>query len=607
MIVPMKKLFLLLLEQEKTEGLEALRDLGVMHIDSVMGNSTLLDDLTTQRDIVFRSIAVLPESKVKDSKGGDSIETVVEIAKRILKKSEKSKIIADEISEIRKELERLKVWGDFNADDIRELDRKGIKIKLYELDANQWESIPDGVLAFPVLVKKNFTFAALVIPENTEMPEIQEIVLPEKSISELRLILDRKAEEMNQITSEINKLSNELPRLEKGLEELDSRIEFESLRSSLDGEGSVAYLSGYIPEDSVHIIKSTAEKHGWGVLIKEPDEEDITPTLVKNPQTIRIIQPVFNLLNIIPGYHERDISFFFLLFLSIFFAIIVGDAGYGCIFLGAAFYFGFKGRKQTGKFSDMIRFILVMSIATIAWGAATGTWFGSITIADLPFFKMLTIDKIASFSRTDTSELIKHICFLLGVIQISIAHIWNFIEEFQKKPRIKAFAQLGWLSMVNGLYYLVLNFVLNPVKYPIPTFAMYMIFGGLAVVVLFSEQEGNILKGIIKGFGSLMIISLDSVGAFSDIISYIRLFAVGLATVAVASSFNAIAAGMVAHGVVGIIECVFVLMLGHGLNIAMASLAIIVHGVRLNVLEFSGHLGMEWSGISYDPFRNRKK
>lgn len=156
-------------------------------------------------------------------------------------------------------------------------------------------------------------------------------------------------------------------------------------------------------------------------------------------------------------------------------------------------------------------------------GAVTGTWFGSKTLSTLPFLKVFIVDKIASFSSQDTSALIKHVCFILGTIQISIAHIWNFIDEVKRKPFIRSFAQLGWLSMVNGLYYLVLNFVLDPVKYPVPQFAVYMILGGLAAVVLFSEQEGNFFKGVLKGISSLMTISLSSIGAFSDIISYIRL------------------------------------------------------------------------------------
>ena len=183
-----------------------------------------------------------------------------------------------------------------------------------------------------------------------------------------------------------------------------------------------------------------------------------------------------------------------------------------------------------------------MSFFTVVWGAITGTWFGSETIAEIPFFNMLIIEKIASFSDNLNVQYIKRLTFIIGTIHLSIAHIWNFINLIREKLVLKAISQLGWLSMVLGLYFLVLDFVLSTVLFPMPPYGWNMILGGLATVVVFGEQDGNFFKGLLKGVSGLMITFLDTIGAFSDIISYIRLFAVGLATVAVASSFNTMAA-----------------------------------------------------------------
>jgi V/A-type H+-transporting ATPase subunit I len=180
----------------------------------------------------------------------------------------------------------------------------------------------------------------------------------------------------------------------------------------------------------------------------------------------------------------------------------------------------------------------------------------------------------------------------------------NFLKEIRQKPKIRSFAQLGWLSMVLGLYYVVLNLVITSGNYPIPQYALYMIFAGLAVVFLFSEQEGHFIKGVLKALANFMPKLLDSISAFTDIISYIRLFAVGLATVEIAKSFNAMAADL-GSGLIGLIGGAVILLIGHALNIAMAALSVVVHGVRLNMLEFSSHLGMEWVGVPYDPFRHR--
>ena len=450
MIVPMKKIYLLILESDKTKALEILRELGVVHLESVDGNSELLEDLRQTREIVYKGLAILPESKNDSGSGsvsGDR-ETVVEIAKRIISLQEKGKAVEEEISAIQKEIDMLEVWGDFNPEDIKYLKDRGVDIRLAELNDEEVNSLPENINIFPVKKTKTITYAALVIPENSEIEDLPEVVLPEKSRSDLISLLEEKKKEKERYESEILKLASSESQLKSVLEDLDSEIEFESVRSGLGTEGQIAYLSGYVPEEKSSSLKEAAAEHGWGVMLKDPEEEDLVPTLVKNPKAISIIQPVFDILGIIPGYRERDISFFFLLFLSIFFAMIVGDGGYGLIFLGASVFFGLKGYKKTGKVSEMILFLVVMSIFTVIWGAVTGTWFGSKTLAELPFLKVLVIDKIASFSSHDTSALIKHICFILGTIQISIAHIWNFISEVKKKPVIRSFAQLG-LSLIH--------------------------------------------------------------------------------------------------------------------------------------------------------------
>jgi V/A-type H+-transporting ATPase subunit I len=144
----------------------------------------------------------------------------------------------------------------------------------------------------------------------------------------------------------------------------------------------------------------------------------------------------------------------------------------------------------------------------------------------------------------------------------------------------------------------------------IPTFALYLMGGGLAAVFLFSYQEEgrNFFIGVLKALANFITVFLDGVSAFSDIISYIRLYAVGLASLRIAESFNSMATGVAegVDGIGGIVAMVLILFLGHSLNLAMAALSVVVHGVRLNMLEFSGHLGMEWTGVPYTPFQKHK-
>ena len=140
---------------------------------------------------------------------------------------------------------------------------------------------------------------------------------------------------------------------------------------------------------------------------------------------------------------------------------------------------------------------------------------------------------------------------------------------------------------------------------PMSEYTLPIFIAGFALVVLFSEQSGNILKGILMGVAWSPMKLLDSVSMFSDLVSYIRLFAVGLATVAVAQSFNTMASG-IDMGIPGVIISAVILFLAHAFNMAMALLSIVVHGVRLNTLEFGGKVRLEWSGSGYTPSKKNR-
>ena len=356
----------------------------------------------------------------------------------------------------------------------------------------------------------------------------------------------------------------------------------------------LAYLQGYVPGKKLETLRKCAAENGWALLVQQPAEEDPVPTLVENPRWIRIISPVLSFLGTVPGYREFDFSFWFLLFFSLFFAMLIGDAGYGLCFLVLTLFSRLKFRKAPG---GPFVLLFVLSIATVIWGTLTGTWFGVEYLATHGFLSRFVLPQIASFG-VDNAGTIMVICFVIGAVHLSIAHL---INTFRYLPDLRGIAQIGWFAVVWGMYFvirfIVLQLPLNPV-------GVWLVGGGLILVVLFEEQRGKFFKGLLVGLANLPLKLLDSVSAFSDVISYVRLFAVGLATLEVAKSFNAMASDIGFGLPTGLIAAM-ILFLGHALNIMMGALSVIVHGVRLNMLEFSGHLGMEWTGIPYKPFSEK--
>jgi len=346
------------------------------------------------------------------------------------------------------------------------------------------------------------------------------------------------------------------------------------------------YLQGFCPDDVVESVKTAADKNGWGYILEEPDDPTEVPTLLKNRKPLRIIEPLFQFMGTLPGYNEVDVSFIFLLFFSVFYAMIIGDAGYGLLFLGGTVFARIKMRKAP---MEPFALFFVLSITTIIWGGLTGTWFGSKALAQWGPLKRFIIEPMFSFNEsTEATRFMMKFTFILGLIHLIIGRIMSF---FRKLPSIQAIAELGWIMIVIGIFFVADLLVLSN---PLPGFVLPLIIAGIVVVGIFANFQKNPLKMIGTFFGTVLISSLDVISSFSDVVSYIRLFAVGVASVTVAASFNEMAGGIGAP---------LVLLLGHGLNIILGVMSVMVHGVRLNMLEFSGHLGQEWTGKAYEPFK----
>ncbi len=293
----------------------------------------------------------------------------------------------------------------------------------------------------------------------------------------------------------------------------------------------------------------------------------------------------------LPGYEEKDISLWFLLFLSLFFAMLIGDAGYGLLFLGFTFYAQKKAGKKAPQ--EVFRLIYVMSGATIIWGVLTGTYFGSAQIAQIPFLNSMVIHQIDSFAENN-SQFVMYLCFFIGVIQLTIAHLLNAVKVMNS---LRALGELGWIAILWGIFFLA-GFLV--VQKPLSPATVPLLGGGLLTALIFSNFQKNVLKGMMQ---TLVDLPLSVIGSFSDIMSYLRLFAVGFASVTVASSFNQIAIGSGIDTILKGLLAAVVLFFGHALNITLGIMAVLVHGVRLNMLEFSGHLNQQWSGREYQPFK----
>jgi len=576
MIVKMKKVTLITQLKDIDATLEAVRSMGLLHVEHE--NSPGGENITSLKEKLSRVSKIteaLPDIK-NQAVADDKEDAIVDEIAGLLDEKE---TLIEELQILKRDIETWREWGDFNPGLIEELKSKDILVRLCKLSAQEIKDIPEGAVLEKIFQKGNVFYCAVISKKETKL-SFEILNLPEKGVGEMlskEKEYEKRLEGIEKRFLEIAAYKNALACYESYLSSL---IEFNEVREGSGRFEKLSYIKGYAPVDKVNLIETCASKEKWGVLVSDLEESDAPPTLIKNSKLVKIIKPMFDIIGTIPGYREVDISPHFLIFFSIFFGMLIGDVGYGLTY----FLIALIAQKKFKAIKDKSIFFLTYVLAgcAIIWGLLTGVFFGPH-----PWIKPL----MPYF--TDNTN-VQAFCFLIGAVQLSIAHIWKILRKF---PSLKTLSDAGWICVLWAAYFLAKSLILN---FEFPGFGKWIFIAGSVLIILFTNPVKNIFAGIGAGLGDFL---LKLVNSFADIVSYIRLFAVGLAGVAIADAFNQIAAGVGAGNILNCLLSGFVLFSGHTLNLALGILSILVHGVRLNVLEFSGHMDMEWSGVEYAPFK----
>ncbi|HCY36313.1 MAG TPA: hypothetical protein DHV24_04140 [Candidatus Margulisbacteria bacterium] len=591
MIEKMKKLTLIVTEKERDSFIQQLRTAGVLHIKpSQSPVSCDINTVVEQLTIVDRAISILTPYNHKLGSVRDSSDAAyVELSRTIANKHSQ----LEELDSLRKTLEAqlnwYSGWGTVSLEDIKRFEQKGIFLSFYKTSPDEYKRIKGTAPIITIKKEKHLIWFVEICYKEPSVLPFEKIELPEISYQKLKADLEKISVAQQGIFDYFTANAAYFPGLQNYQKKMQANLKLLQVKHGMHEESQFSYVQGYCPEKFLKVIIEVAEKSAAGYVIEPPDDVSDTPVYITNPKWIRIIDPIFKFMNTFPGYDEHDVSLVFLIFFSIFFAMLIGDAGYGLLFLGITFLV--RQKYKTAP-SEPFFLLYTLSILTIIWGAITGSWFGFEKIAQLPFFNSLIIAQLSSFSEGSRDNIIS-LCFLLGAIQLTIAHI---LKGLRIANSIKVLAQLGWISIIWGMFFAAGTLVLGN---PFPAYGGGLLITGIGLVLIFANFQKNIIKGSVSILPNLI---LDVISSFSDVVSYLRLFAVGYASAIMSASFNEMAlAGGVDSMVSGLIAAT-ILFLGHSLNIILGFMAVIVHGVRLNMLEFSGHLGISWNGKYYQPF-----
>ena len=585
MIVAMKKIYLVVQKKDAISSLAALRELGVVHIEHEKTPSG--DKITSLKE----DAGAL--EKVAGTLKGYAVESPQE---ELSGWRDKAKIVLDaseNIDELREEIRKrhahvslLEPWGDFEPDDIKGLGAHGIYMGLYEIPVKNLKDISEEVILRMISKAGSIARCIAVSRREINLP-FSQLPLPPFRLSTLLTQQEDDQRKIKEQQRKIEELACYREGFHKVLEEIRLELRFEEALNGMGEAQDLVYLKGFCPVDSCSRLQEAATREQWALLVGEPSDDDKVPTLIRNPKWIELIKPLFAVINIIPGYKELDISLFFLLFFSVFFGMLIGDAAYGLVFLLLT-VFAHKKFKDRVKDSTPFFLMYLLSSCAIVWGLMTGTFLGTVLLGKTlkPVVSWLTENKNVQF-----------LCFLIGAIHLTIAHGWRFLMRM--RSIFSALAEIGWIVILWGSFFLANVMVIGTPLMGLDFSKSLRIVGVGAILVvidIISRPKDNIMIGLVLSF-------FGCISAFTDLVSYIRLFAVGLAGVAVANAFNEMALNIgFSHVVVGFVTAL-ILVVGHLFNMILGTMALFVHGLRLNVLEFSNHLGMEWSGVKYEPFQ----
>jgi len=624
MIVKMKKAQVVVRRTDRERLLEKLQQLGVLHITPIKPSEAVADsDLAASLDNVRRSVQALSALEPSGNKPEISVSEAANEAVAILKAQAE---YDNRLTALYRQLDQQSIWGDVTLADLEEISEAGINPRFYILPTEELNQIQaEFSLIIGEMGKDKVLVAVVDRSGSLEVPESAEPVPP---LMKDNPSIRKEAAEIDAAIKQNSSRLAELAYLLDGLKvlqaEMEERAEFSVAANGALNEEDLFAIEGWVPADRADKLGPELESAGITAAVRslDPAEEETPPTLIKYPKLVSPIKGLFDILSTFPGYREMDLSGFFMIAMPVFAAMLIGDGGYGLLFLllGVLMY-----RKLVGKIGiEVTHLIIIIGAMTLIWGILTANFFGvspetmaragdywnHVTDeADYEAMKdasggwasagnfMIDIAPLWREDGEDSRELLIQISFILGCLHLVTAHLRRMLALW---PDQRALADIGWSVVLVGMLGVVwtMFFVDDGEDPPVPgSLIMGAIAGGLVFVFLFGSPNRNPIKRVLVGFASAL---LPLVSTFGDTMSYIRLMAVGMASYYIAFAFNDLGATIADVGTWG--AAAPILLVGHSLNIALCLIAIFAHGVRLNMLEFSGNAGVQWAGYAYAPF-----
>lgn len=598
MIVEMLKYSFLLYHKSYPEFVKLLKKEGVLHILEKNELSDEIRDKLSYIKEIEKAIKLVADNELEPNTNATAEPLGgAELVKLIFELNEKLEANKQNLELLSKEQQQLEAWGSFSAEKIKGLEAHGIHLSFFSCKAAafdpQWEEQHNLQLINEVSSYSYF----VILHDNSQELELdaEYIKFPDYSAAELQTQIAELETANQALNQDLAQLGLHAQQLESYKEAKISEVNEHKLYLNTDNvaDEKVKIVEGWVPTNKVASLNQSLEAEDIAYLSEEPTAEDEVPIKLKNNKFNKLFEPIGELYTL-PNYKELDLTALFAPFFLLFFGFCLGDAGYGVVILLGATLFKGKVDKQL---RPMLTLAQLLGLSTVIFGTLTGTLFG---------VEMAKVEALAAYKEKFlTADDLFSLAIVIGVIQILFGMIVNVVNVTKQQGFKYSLAGIGWFIMFSGLVSLYGLSTLVPPVFPalaeIPTVVYsWLIVSGVLILFL-----NNPDKNLAVNFGAGLWDAYNmATGFLGDLLSYIRLFALGLSSGILGLVFNSLAMDMSGDTpVVSQLIFVVILLVGHGINIFMAALGSFVHPLRLTFVEFYKNAGFAGGGKAYSPFK----
>lgn len=489
---------------------------------------------------------------------------------------------------LRRRIGDLEPWGDFVLPDTGE--RSDLRFWFYIIPHYRMRQLERRSLIWRVVNRDNrFCYVVVIAREEPTGMPAERTHTGTHSLSELRRRLETVELEMDELEADRSRLTRWRDQFARSLHRLEDRAALiEAAGCTLDAEAVFA-LHGWTPAKTLPALLEFSRGHGLALVAEQPAPGDRPPTLLKTPEAVQVGSDLVGFY-LMPGYRTWDPSLAVLFSFCVFFAMILSDAGYAMVLaLVTTVSWRRMGSTVTGRHLRVL--MASLSGFSLLWGILCGSYFGLPPRAGSPLAALAVVDVRDPRSMMSLSVLI-------GAAHIVIA---NLAAAWSRRGTLQALAPLGWTALLFAALFAWKDWQSGGSEALRDTAAGLAAAGGLAVLMCTStrrELHWRLLDG--------MLALTRAVGAFGDVLSYLRLFALGFASASLALAFNDLARQILAFpGLAGGVLALAVLAVGHGINFGLCVVSGFVHGLRLNFIEFF-NWGIPEEGYRFRAFARRE-